>query len=162
MENLVLRRPEALPWRVAAGVLISCALAAAIFAVHSIVNPRLAPVSVVLLEQRGAATAPLRLQPAVTRYQWWRGLQGRRRLPARTGMLFDFGQPSHVCLWMLHTPMALQAMFFDASHRLVASALMSAESLKTHCPRAPVQYAIELAPGVADVSEIKGFRFGNY
>lgn len=143
-------------------MLILCALAAALFAVHSIVDPRLAPVRVELLEGHGAAGVPLRLEPAVTRYQWWRGLQGRRRLPARTGMLFDFGQPSHVCLWMLHTPMALQALFFDASHRLVASALMSAESLKTHCPAAPVQYAIELAPGVADVSEIKGFRFGNY
>jgi uncharacterized membrane protein (UPF0127 family) len=162
VDNLARRRRHALFWRVGAVVLTFCAIAAATLAIGEIADPSLAPVDVVLTNERGADAGRLRLQPAVTRYQLWRGLQGRHHLRPDTGMLFEFARPMHVCFWMLHTPMPLMVLFFDASRRFVGSAYMAPETLTRHCPGAEVRYAIELAPGAVRASEIKGFAFGNY
>lgn len=143
-------------------MLLLCAAGVTALAVGSLLDPHLPPVAVDLVGRSGATVERLRTQLAVTRYQWWRGLQGRTRLQAGTGMLFDFREPSHVCLWMLHTPVPLQALFFDGARRLVGSAVMTPQSLQTHCPRPLVRYAIEISPGVVDASEISRFAFGNY
>lgn len=43
-----------------------------------------------------------------------RGLMFRRALPARRGMLFDFGRPQPVRMWMVNTLIPLDMLFIHA------------------------------------------------
>ena len=44
-----------------------------------------------------------------------RGLMGRAYLPERRGMLFDFGAPEDVRMWMKDTPLPLDIIFIRAN-----------------------------------------------
>ena len=47
------------------------------------------------------------------------GLMGRKHLAARHGMLFDFGAPTLVTMWMKDTPLALDMLFLNEHGRVV-------------------------------------------
>ncbi|MFM8607780.1 MAG: DUF192 domain-containing protein [Hyphomicrobiales bacterium] len=59
------------------------------------------------------ASAPIRFDVEVMRTdeERQRGLMGRTYLPEKRGMLFDFGAPEDVRMWMKDTPLPLDIIF---------------------------------------------------
>ena len=55
-----------------------------------------------------------------TRDQLERGLMFRRQMPADRGMLFDFGTPQPVSMWMKNTYLPLDMVFIAADGRVVS------------------------------------------
>ena len=62
------------------------------------------------------ASAPIRFDVEVmrTEAERQRGLMGRAYLPEQRGMLFDFGAPEEVRMWMKDTPLPLDIIFIRA------------------------------------------------
>ena len=87
---------------------------------------------------------------AVTRAEQQRGLKGVRHLPDRTGMLFLYGPPQQVTMWMKDTHLSLDMIFIREGgivHRIesptepLSSALIASEG--------QVVAVLELAAGTA-------------
>lgn len=76
-----------------------------------------------------------------------RGLMQRQALPRDQGMLFVFQEVGTPCFWMKNTPLALSIAFIDAQGVIVNIADMQPHSLDSHCPTAPVVYALEMEQG---------------
>lgn len=75
------------------------------------------------------------------------GLMNRNALPADHGMLFVFDAVGMPCFWMKNTPLPLSIAFIDAQGKIVNIADMQPHSLDTHCPQAPILYALEMQQG---------------
>ncbi|NGM88185.1 DUF192 domain-containing protein [Parapusillimonas sp. SGNA-6] len=75
------------------------------------------------------------------------GLMNRASLPADQGMLFVFDEIGQPCFWMKNTPLPLSIAFIDAAGTIVNIADMQPRSLDTHCPAAPILYALEMQQG---------------
>lgn len=96
---------------------------------------------------------------ARTRQQHARGLQGRTILPAASGMLFDFGTPRPVAMWMKDTHIPLDMFFIGSEGRVVAIERNTTPlSLETISPPEPVRAVLELNAGSA---ERFGIRVGD-
>lgn len=90
------------------------------------------------------------------------GLMNRASLPPDQGMLFVFNQASQTCFWMKNTPLALSIAFIDAAGTIVNIADMQPNSLDTHCPAAPILYALEMQQGWFRHHQVKaGTRIQN-
>ena len=63
-----------------------------------------------------------RVEIVSTPHDLAQGLQGRKRLDPDTGMLFDFGVPLPVYMWMKNTFVALDMIFIAADGRIVTIA----------------------------------------
>jgi len=78
------------------------------------------------------------------------GLQGRKRLDPDTGMLFDFGVPLPVYMWMKNTFVALDMIFIAADGRIVNIARATTpESLAIIESAGPVRAVLEVPAGTA-------------
>ncbi len=79
-----------------------------------------------------------------------RGLMFRQRLPQDRGMLFDFGKPQPVSMWMKNTYISLDMLFIrsDGSIAYVAENTVP-QSLDVIGVREPVRGVLELAGGTA-------------
>ena len=78
------------------------------------------------------------------------GLQGRKRLDPDTGMLFDFGVPLPVYMWMKNTFVALDMIFIAADGRIVTIARATTpESLAIIESAGPVMAVLEVPDGTA-------------
>jgi len=78
------------------------------------------------------------------------GLQGRRRLAADAGMLFDFGRPVPVMMWMKDTHVSLDMLFIDAEGRVVNIARGTVPfSLTPIRSAGPVRAVLEVNAGTA-------------
>lgn len=87
---------------------------------------------------------------AVTSEQLSQGLMFRRDLPAGTGMLFDFGSPRQVAMWMKNTLIPLDMLFMDRSGRVVYVEQYAVPgSLEPRGPAEPVLGVLELPAGTA-------------
>lgn len=75
------------------------------------------------------------------------GLMNRASLPTDTGMLFVFDAESRPCFWMKNTPLPLTIAFIDSNGRIVNMADMQPYTTISHCPTAPVIYALEMEQG---------------
>ena len=75
------------------------------------------------------------------------GLMYRASLPPDTGMLFVFDNPGQPCFWMKNTPLPLSIAFIDQHGVIVNLADMQPHSTISHCPQAPVLYALEMEQG---------------
>lgn len=75
------------------------------------------------------------------------GLMFREQLATDAGMLFVFEQPAMPCFWMKNTPLNLSIAFITDKGFITNIEHMSAQSLDTHCPTAPIRYALEMEQG---------------
>lgn len=83
------------------------------------------------------------------------GLMNRQSLPADHGMLFVFDSVGMPCFWMKNTPLPLSIAFIDAQGVIVNIADMQPHSQDTHCPAAPIVFALEMEQGWFKRHQIK-------
>ena len=85
-----------------------------------------------------------------------RGLMFRHILPPDQAMLFDFGQPRPVAMWMKNTYMSLDMLFVREDGTIAAIAENTVpKSLDTVSVQVPVKGVIELAAGTVKRLGIK-------
>lgn len=85
-----------------------------------------------------------------------RGLQGRQSLAADSGMLFVFGVPQNVRMWMKDTLIPLDMLFIDAQGRIAKIAAQTTPlSLTPIGADAPVTAVLEVPGGSAERLGIK-------
>ena len=79
-----------------------------------------------------------------------RGLMFRQRLPEGRGMLFDFGEPRPVSMWMKNTYISLDMLFIRADGTIAYIAENTVpKSLDTIGITEPVKAVLELPAGTA-------------
>ena len=79
-----------------------------------------------------------------------RGLMFRQRLPDDRGMLFDFGQPKQVAMWMKNTLISLDMVFIRADGTVAGIAENAKpQSLDVLGVQEPVLAVLEVAGGTA-------------
>ncbi len=85
-----------------------------------------------------------------------RGLMFRQRLPENHGMLFDFGQPQPVSMWMKNTYIPLDMLFIrsDGTIAYIAENTVP-KSLDTIGITEPVRAVLELPGGTAKQKDIR-------
>ena len=84
------------------------------------------------------------------------GLMERRFLAPRHGMLFDFGEPQQVGMWMKNTFIPLDMVFLDGNGYVVSVHRGTRpHSLEIISPSMPVRYTLELNAGEVGVYGIK-------
>lgn len=78
------------------------------------------------------------------------GLMYRRSLPEDHGMLFDFGRPQEVSMWMQNTYVSLDMVFVGEDARVTRIA-ENTEPLSTRivASEGPARYVVELLAGSA-------------
>ena len=85
-----------------------------------------------------------------------RGLMFRQRLPEDRGMLFDFGEPRRVAMWMKNTLISLDMIFIRADGTVAGIARRTTPgSLDTLGVAEPVKAVLEVAGGVSDKIGLK-------
>ena len=85
-----------------------------------------------------------------------RGLMFRQRLPEDRGMLFDFGEPRPVSMWMKNTYIPLDMLFIRADGTIAYIAENTVpKSLDTIGISEPVLAVLELAAGTARKHSIR-------
>lgn len=84
-----------------------------------------------------------------------RGLMYRLSLPPDTGMLFIFESVGQPCFWMKNTPLPLSIAFIDQDGHIVNMADMEPHSTASHCPHAPIRYALEMEQGWFEARDIQ-------
>jgi len=103
-----------------------------------------------------AGTLQFKVELAVTPAQRQRGLMFRQELAADAGMLFDFGRPAPVSMWMRNTYIPLDMLFIrDDGH--IAKIAPNTEPLSEAVIASgePVRAVLELRGGISEVLGIK-------
>ncbi|KIL97023.1 exported protein [Paramagnetospirillum magnetotacticum MS-1] len=96
----------------------------------------------------GGAHHAFNVEMAVTSEQLSQGLMFRRDLPAGTGMLFDFGSPRQVSMWMKNTLIPLDMLFMDRTGRVIHLEQYTVPgSLEPRGPSEPVLGVLEIPAG---------------
>jgi len=75
------------------------------------------------------------------------GLMFRDRLGANEGMVFLFGEPQTVCMWMKNTLIPLSVAFMDEKGTIINIEEMKAQTLDSHCAKKAATYALEMSAG---------------
>ena len=79
-----------------------------------------------------------------------RGLMFRQRLPEDRGMLFDFGEPRPVSMWMKNTYIPLDMIFISRAGKVISIARDAEPMSETIIPSGGPAYAVlELNGGAA-------------
>jgi len=90
-----------------------------------------------------------------------RGLMMRNYMASNEGMVFDFGEPATVCMWMKNTLIPLSVAFIDANGLIVNIEDMQPQTLESHCAKKSVRYALEMNQGWFKQKNIQaGFKIG--
>ena len=85
-----------------------------------------------------------------------RGLMERDSLTPMSGMLFDYGSPQTVTMWMKNTPLSLDILFISPSGRIIAIARDAvAQSERKITPQVPVKAVLEISAGQAQALDIQ-------
>jgi uncharacterized protein len=105
--------------------------------------------SLVILSRTGSHR--FHVEVAETALQRMQGLQGRRTLDSRAGMLFIFDSQSVVRMWMKDTYIPLDMLFLDGAGGIVGIARDTRPlSLQPIQSPAPVKAVLELNAGTVD------------
>lgn len=97
-----------------------------------------------------------RVELAQTPAQQQRGLMFRDKLEPYTGMLFDFGTPRIVSMWMMNTLIPLDMVFIAADGRIVnVAANTKPLSTDTILSAGPAKGVLEIAGGTARLLGIR-------
>jgi uncharacterized membrane protein (UPF0127 family) len=97
----------------------------------------------------------IRAEVAATENQRQQGLMFREKLGPNEGMVFLFGQPAGICMWMKNTPLPLSVAFIDDDGRIVNIEDMKPHTTESHCATKPVRYALEMNQGWFKQKNIK-------
>jgi len=93
---------------------------------------------------------PFDIELALTPPQMEQGLMFRRSLAADAGMLFDYGDPQPIAMWMKNTLIPLDMLFIDADGHVVHIAERAVpQSTMTISSEKPVRAVLELNGGTA-------------
>jgi hypothetical protein len=75
------------------------------------------------------------------------GLMFREKMRPNEGMVFLFGAPAGVCMWMKNTLLPLSVAFIDENGKIVNIEDMKPQTTDSHCAKKPVRYALEMNQG---------------
>jgi uncharacterized membrane protein (UPF0127 family) len=103
------------------------------------------------------------LEVAASLEQKGRGLMYRKTLPPTAGMLFDYGRPRLIAMWMKNTCISLDMLFYRPDGR-ISHIIHRTEPFSTRIlsSRVPAQGVIELGGGTAQALGIAvGDRVGH-
>lgn len=93
---------------------------------------------------------PVAVEIAQTWSQRAQGLQNRKAVPDGTGMLFDFGRPQTLTMWMKNTFVSLDMLFIAADGQIVSVVQGTVpQSLEHISSEWPVPAVLELPAGTA-------------
>ena len=91
------------------------------------------------------------IEIAITPAQRSQGLMYRTELAANAGMLFHYGEPQIITMWMANTLIPLDMIFISADGRIVSIAERTVpESRATIPSEAPAIAVLEVPGGTAD------------
>ncbi|TCS38646.1 hypothetical protein EDC30_102386 [Paucimonas lemoignei] len=97
----------------------------------------------------------IQAEAAATPAQREQGLMFREKMGTNEGMVFLFGAPTTVCMWMKNTLIPLSVAFIDDQGKIVNIADMKPQSTESHCGEKPVKYALEMNQGWFKQKNIK-------
>lgn len=97
----------------------------------------------------------IQAEVAATDAQREQGLMYRKSLADNGGMLFLFGAPAGVCMWMKNTLIPLSVAFIGVDGRVVNIEDMQPQTENSHCARKPIAYALEMNAGWFEHRHIK-------
>jgi uncharacterized membrane protein (UPF0127 family) len=89
----------------------------------------------------------IQAEVAATEAEREQGLMFRNSMGANEGMVFLFGAPAQVCMWMKNTNIPLSVAFIDGDGKIVNIEDMQPQTLDSHCSKKPVPYALEMNLG---------------
>jgi hypothetical protein len=93
---------------------------------------------------------PFDIELALTPPQMEQGLMFRRSLAADAGMLFDYGDPQPIAMWMKNTLIPLDMVFIGKDGRIVDFRERAVPmSLDTIEPKVPARAVLEVNAGTA-------------
>ena len=83
------------------------------------------------------------------------GLMFREKLGSNEGMVFAFGAPAGVCMWMKNTLIPLSVAFMDENGKIINIEEMKQQTLDSHCSTQAATYALEMNKGWFKQKNIK-------
>lgn len=89
----------------------------------------------------------IQAEVAMTEPQREQGLMFREKLGPNSGMVFLFGEPAQVCMWMKNTLLPLSVAFIDARGKILNIEEMQPQTLNSHCATGLASYALEMNKG---------------
>lgn len=107
------------------------------------------------VKQLSAGIYAIQAEVASTDAARQQGLMMRTRMGASEGMVFDFGAPAGVCMWMKNTLIPLSVAFIDNEGTIVNIEDMQPETTDSHCAKKVVRYALEMNQGWFKQKNIK-------
>ncbi|MBC3869157.1 DUF192 domain-containing protein [Undibacterium oligocarboniphilum] len=105
--------------------------------------------------QLSAGIYVIKAEVAANEAQRQQGLMLRTQMGANEGMVFDFGAPASVCMWMKNTLIPLSVAFIDGDGKIVNIEDMQPETTDSHCANKTVRYALEMNQGWFKQKNIK-------
>lgn len=97
----------------------------------------------------------IQAEVAATPDQREQGLMFRKHMAQNDGMVFLFGGPAKVCMWMKNTLIPLSVAFLDKNGKIVNIEDMQPQTLTSHCSNGYVPYALEMNLGWFKQNNIK-------
>lgn len=89
----------------------------------------------------------IKAEVAANEHEREQGLMFREKMGPNEGMVFLFGAPAGVCMWMKNTLLPLSVAFIDANGKIVNIEDMQPQTMDSHCAKKAVVYALEMNLG---------------
>lgn len=97
----------------------------------------------------------IKAEVAATAEERQDGLMFRQKMGPNEGMVFVFGAPAGVCMWMKNTFLPLSVAFIDESGKIINIEDMKPQTSDSHCAKKQAHYALEMNQGWFKQKNIK-------